>query len=103
MYERNEAVTVTLPLEERDGSPLHPRSPPPSSDGFVVTDEEEEAEDSNAGQPTDGSPAHHPWPERSPFISTDPNVPTVWGNKDKDGVDPDDPYCMWRNGHKFCI
>lgn len=72
-------------------------APPPQASGLDLP-----AEPSLQQQQADPHSVHT-WPSKSPFLSKDPKVPTVWGNKDKDGVDPNDPFCQWKDGVMYCI
>ena len=79
---------------------------PPSSGGLEVVEATPISSISGTGTGTGTGAAPRPpsqWPTVSPFVSTDPNVPTIWGDKNSDGVDREDPYCMWKNGQKACI
>lgn len=71
-----------------------PPPPPPSSGGLVI------GPDGTGAAPSE---PNNGWPTTSPFLSTDPAHPTVYGGPDSDGVDKDDPYCKWKDGMKFCI
>jgi len=43
------------------------------------------------------------WPKESPFLPKDPKAVVVWGDEHHDGVDKQDPYCIWKGGHKACV
>lgn len=71
------------PSTSAPASSTQPPPPPSQSSGFVIGDPDQ------------------PFPP-SPFVSTDPNVPTVYGDAHRDGVDREDPYCKWIDGKKMC-
>lgn len=91
-----DTTTTTVPAAAPRFEPERPIAPPPQDDYEYV----------------DKSPLSAPrWAKeeenerkvpRSPFLSTDPKKPTVWGDKTKDGVDVEDPWCQWKDGAKFC-